>query len=107
MSTDKIPEDNASAPLLGLGLSEGLGPDDGCKQATPYKALMAQLLNPNVPKTDREHAAVREIERLRAWVEEAVSYVGCETWSPSLKEEGEALLLALGPNVRAEPETTA
>ena len=25
MSTDKIPEDNASGPLLGLGLSEGLG----------------------------------------------------------------------------------
>ncbi len=26
MSTDKATEDNAPAPLLGLGLSEGLGP---------------------------------------------------------------------------------
>jgi hypothetical protein len=44
-----------------------------------------------------------KVKRLRAWAEEAVSYVGCETWSPSLKEEGEALLLDLGPNVRAKP----
>ncbi|MCL4695471.1 MAG: hypothetical protein KJ023_00190 [Burkholderiaceae bacterium] len=37
-------------------------------------------------------AAAAERERWRTWVEEAVSYVGCETWSPSLKEEGERLL---------------
>lgn len=33
-----------------------------------------------------------ERDRWRSWVEEAVNYVGCETWSPSLKEEGERLL---------------
>ena len=33
-----------------------------------------------------------ERKRWREWVEEAVSYVGCETWSPSLKEEGKRLL---------------
>jgi hypothetical protein len=41
---------------------------------------------------DAEAAVATERERWRAWVEEAVSYVGCETWSPSLKEEGERLL---------------
>lgn len=33
-----------------------------------------------------------ERDRWRSWVDEAVNYVGCETWSPSLKEEGERLL---------------
>ena len=33
--------------------------------ATPHTELMAELMNPNNPKNDREHAAVREIERLR------------------------------------------
>lgn len=41
-------------------------------------------------------------ERCRAWIEEAVNYVGCATWSPSLKEEGDALLRALGPNVEVQ-----
>jgi hypothetical protein len=27
--------------------------------------LIAELMNPNIPKNEREHAAVREIERLR------------------------------------------
>lgn len=49
----------------GSGLCEGLGPNAGCMQATPHRELMAQLMNPNVPKSEREHAAVREIERLR------------------------------------------
>lgn len=34
-----------------------------CK-ATPYTELIEQLMNPCVPKTEREHAAVNEIERL-------------------------------------------
>jgi uncharacterized cupin superfamily protein len=33
--------------------------------ATPYAELIAELMNPNNPKNEREHAAVREIERLR------------------------------------------
>ena len=33
--------------------------------ATPHAELIADLMNPNNPKNDREHAAVREIERLR------------------------------------------
>jgi hypothetical protein len=33
--------------------------------ATPHAELIAELMNPNNPKNDREHAAVREIERLR------------------------------------------
>lgn len=33
--------------------------------ATPQAELMAELMNPNNPKNEREHAAVREIERLQ------------------------------------------
>jgi hypothetical protein len=46
---------------------------DTPKVATPHDALIAQLLDPNEPKTEREHAAARELaaakadaERLRA-----------------------------------------
>lgn len=34
------------------------------RQATPHKTLIEQLMNSCIPKTEREHAAVREIERL-------------------------------------------
>lgn len=30
--------------------------------------------------------------QLGLWIEEALSYVGCTTWSPSLQEEGVKLL---------------
>lgn len=33
--------------------------------ATPHTELIAELMNPNNPKNEREHAAVREIERLQ------------------------------------------
>ena len=33
--------------------------------ATPHTELIAELINPNNPKNEREHAAVREIERLQ------------------------------------------
>ena len=39
------------------------------KSATPHNELIAQLLDSRVPKSEREHAAAREIERLRAQVE--------------------------------------
>lgn len=42
------------------------------------------------------NAALDEVKRLRGWVEEAISYVGCPTWSPSLEAEGRKLL---APNV--------
>ena len=38
--------------------------------ATPHEELIAELMNPNNPKNDREHAAVREIERLRETLEQ-------------------------------------
>ena len=34
-------------------------------QATPHAELIAELMNPNNPKNEREYAAVREIERLQ------------------------------------------
>lgn len=36
------------------------------KQATPHKVLIDELLSPSIPKNEREHAAAREIEKLRA-----------------------------------------
>jgi hypothetical protein len=39
--------------------------------ATPHAELIAELMNPNNPKNEREHAAVREIERLKE-VQQAV-----------------------------------
>ena len=34
------------------------------KRATPHDQLIEALLHPSVPKTEREHAAAREIEKL-------------------------------------------
>lgn len=39
------------------------------KQATPHKTLLAELMDSNVPKSEREHAAVREIEKLQEEIE--------------------------------------
>ena len=39
------------------------------KQATPHDKLIAKLLDPRISKTKLEHAAAREIERLRAALE--------------------------------------
>ena len=36
-----------------------------CYAATPHKDLINELMNPNNPKNEREHDAVREIEWLR------------------------------------------
>jgi len=34
-----------------------------CKQARPHDELIAELLDSRIPKTEREHAAAREIEK--------------------------------------------
>ena len=39
---------------------------DNAKLTSPHAELLASLMDPCLPKTEREHAAVREIERLRA-----------------------------------------
>lgn len=36
------------------------------KQATPHATLLVELLDSRTPKSEREHAAKREIERLTA-----------------------------------------
>jgi hypothetical protein len=40
------------------------------KQATPHSQLISELMDSRVPKTEREHAAAREIERLREALEQ-------------------------------------
>lgn len=40
--------------------------DYGCwYEATPHSVLIKNLMDPNIPKTQMEHAACREIEMLR------------------------------------------
>lgn len=34
-------------------------------ETTPHSVLIKNLMNPNIPKTEMEHAACREIEMLR------------------------------------------
>ena len=40
-------------------------------KATPHKQLIDELMDSRIPKTEREHAAAREIERLRQAIETA------------------------------------
>ena len=50
--------------------------------ATPHAELIAELMNPNNPKNEREHAAVWEIERLRealAQTQEPVAWISTGT----------------------------
>ena len=63
----------------GVGLNELLGcrllEDDmnESKQARQHDELIAELLDSRVPKTEREHAAAREIERLRGLCDDLYS----------------------------------
>ena len=40
-------------------------------KATPHKQLIDELMDSRIAKTEREHAAAREIERLRQAIAEA------------------------------------
>ena len=48
-------------------------------RATPHDQLIEALLNPNVPKTEREHAAAREIEKLRTELAKVNNEFGSDT----------------------------
>ena len=54
------------------------------KTSTPHAELIAELMNPNNPKNEREHAVVREIERLRESLKQ-------RTWVGLTKDEMETL----------------
>ena len=41
------------------------------KKAPPHDQLIAELLDSRVPKTEREHAAAREIKRLRETLDQS------------------------------------
>ncbi len=77
-------------------LTDGLGPDAGCGQATPHNELLAQLMDPNVPKSEREHAAAREIEGLRVLLAKAVC-----TWPACACVRGKSAPCAKGFSVQA------
>lgn len=74
MSTTKIPEDNATDPLLGLGLSEGLGPAEQ-RLREAVDAVMRYQFTHSRPGMhalqvliDEADDAAYELERLRARV---------------------------------------
>ena len=49
--------------------------DYGCwYEATPHSVLIKNLMDPNIPKTQMEHAACREIEMLREALAEEHSF---------------------------------
>jgi hypothetical protein len=56
--------------------------------ATPHDQLIAELLDSRIPKTEREHAAAREIERLREALAEPeqqpIAVVTSQTGDPSM-----------------------
>jgi hypothetical protein len=130
MSTDKIPEYKPTAPLLGLGLSEGLGPlveresvDDALMIVESYGPWGADLNDAH----RRQIVLADEVHHLRHLYEMAVR--GRAEMRTALRQERESLevrymallkavadgqamqprtvILDLGPNVRAKQEPTA
>jgi hypothetical protein len=59
---------------------------EAAQQATPREQLMKELMDSRVPKTEREHAAVREIERLRAALADTQDWSELEALRESLRE---------------------
>ena len=67
-----------------------------CKQARPHDELICELLDSRRPKTEREHAAVREIERLRHDIERHIAIASeyateCERLRAELAEVATAI----------------
>ena len=61
--------------------------DDSAKQATPHKQLIEEILDPNIPKNEREHAACIEIEALTKERDELLSELETPTdagWERSI-----------------------
>lgn len=50
--------------------------DEQAMAATPHTELISELMNPNNPKNEREHAAVREIERLQEAMAQKQEWIG-------------------------------
>lgn len=67
------------------------------KQARPHGELIRELLDSRIPKNEREHAAAREIERLRAEFDES-----CTTINKLTKLLAETAIVIKGP----EPDMT-
>ena len=83
------------------------------KQARPHCELIAELLDSRQPKTEREHAAVREIERLRHDIERHIAIASehateCERLRAELANKDQilgdtlAVLCGDGGHYRAE-----
>lgn len=63
--------------------------ENDCRQATPHADLISELMDSRRAKSEREHAAAREIESLRARVAELEEHIAhVETW---VKEGEEAM----------------
>jgi len=81
------------------------------KQARPHCELIAELLDSRQPKTEREHAAVREIERLRHDIERHIAIASeyateCERLraeNAKLQQELTKGIHTCGPTCRKTP----
>lgn len=71
------------------------------KQARPHNELIAELLDSRQPKTEREHAAVREIKRLRA---ESAENERLRTQVAALQARLDALMLEFCPDEMSEEQ---
>lgn len=67
------------------------------KQATPREQLIQELLDSRIPKTEREHCAASEIERLRA---EVTKRHEANRWN--VYPDGDALRVCLGGHEKHE-----
>ncbi|MGB0219756.1 MAG: hypothetical protein ACPGJF_10525 [Sinimarinibacterium flocculans] len=67
-----------------------VGREHACQATTPHAVLIAEIMDSRLPKSEREHAACREIERLHARLRDVRQEVGfvVSKWSQSEPEEG-------------------
>lgn len=59
---------------------------EDAKQARPHADLLAELLDSREPKTEREHAAVREIDRLYELLIEIGNYAHDHSTGPAVPD---------------------
>lgn len=78
------------------------------QQATPREHLLKELMDSRVPKTEREHAAVREIERLRAALSGPLKFAGIEIKeirlpeNTSMRLDGDVLVIERAHGIGGE-----
>jgi len=76
-------------------------------KATPHKQLIDELMDCRIPKTEREHAAAREIERLRQAIAEAEKQAPVAWAYTNARGREEIVRTSIAPYEDATPLYTA